>query len=254
MARSGTSLLGQFIKTSPEVVIFPEMNPANTPAIFELLSQVRRTLGFQSWRPFSESDVEARIVELLRHIWGSGRDWDVHDDSGQPRFGLKQPNAEELHEEFAEVLGDHPPQWVYAIRNPADVYDSTMRMEGWGDYGPEAFHARYDQSLRIAHKLYATGDLFVFDVDRTARDPVARKQQAADLFSFLDLEPTPRTEEFLEEWPTVNTSAGKNRGSIPDEEIARRVAQFSESDEYGQLWGMAHNLREAALGTSAGGP
>ncbi len=58
MARSGTSLLGQFIKTSPDVVIFPEMNPANTPAIFELLSQVRRTLGFQSWRPFTESDVE----------------------------------------------------------------------------------------------------------------------------------------------------------------------------------------------------
>ena len=247
MARSGTSLIGQFIKTSPDVVIFPEMNPANTPAIFELLSQVRRTLGFQSWRPFTERDVEARVVELLRNIWGSGRDWDVHDDTGQRRFGFKQPNAEELHEDFAAVLGEFPPQWVYAIRNPADVYSSTLRMENWGDYEPEAFQARYSESLRIAHKLYASGDLFVFDVDRTSRDPVTRKQQAADLFEFLGLDSTYRSEEFLEEWPAVNTSGGANRGPIPDEEIARRVAQFSESDDYGQLWSTAHNLREAAL-------
>ena len=230
------------------MVIFPEMNPANTPAIFELLSQVRRTLGFQSWRPFTESDVEARVVELLRNIWGSGRDWDVHDDTGQRRFGLKQPNAEELHEDFAAVLGEFPTQWVYAIRNPADVYNSTLRMENWADFEPEAFQARYEKSLRIAHKLYASGDLFVFDVDRTGRDPVARKQQAADLFGFLGLEPTNRTEEFLDAWPTVNASGGANRGSLPEEEIARRVAKFSESDEYGRLWGMAHNLRAVVLG------
>ncbi len=119
MARSGTSLLGEFIKTSPDVVIFPELDPASTPAIFELLRQVGRTLGFPSWRPFTECDVEARVVELLRNIWGSGRDWDVHDDTGQRRFGLKQPNAEELHEDFAAVLGEFSPQWVYAIRKPA---------------------------------------------------------------------------------------------------------------------------------------
>ncbi len=251
MARSGTSLLGEFIKTSPGVVIFPEMDPASTPAIFELLSQVSRTLGSQSWRPFTESDVEARVVELLRNIWGSGRDWDMHDDTGQRRFGLKQPNAEELHEDFASVLGEFPPQWVYAIRNPADVYNSTLRMENWGDFEPEAFHARYEESLRIAHKLYASGDLFVFDVDRTGRDPVARKQQAAYLFSFLGLEPTDRTEEFLDEWPTVNASGGANRGSVPDEEIARRVAKFSESEAYGRLWGMAHNLRTVVPGSAS---
>jgi hypothetical protein len=33
MARSGTSLLDELIKTSPDVVIFPEMDPASTPAV-----------------------------------------------------------------------------------------------------------------------------------------------------------------------------------------------------------------------------
>ncbi len=105
--------------------------------------------------------------------------------------------------------------------------------------------------MRIAHKLYAAGDLFVFDVDRTGRDPVARKQQAADLFSFLSLEPTDRTEEFLDEWRTVHAGGGANRGSVPDDEIARRVAKFSESEAYGRLWGMAYNLRAVVLGSPA---
>lgn len=247
MARSGTSL-GRVHQDISRRGDLSGDEPGQHAGDFRAVEPGAPDSGFPIVAAIYGSDVEARVVELLRNIWGSGRDWDVHDDTGQRRFGLKQPNAEELHEDFAAVLGEFPTQWVYAIRNPADVYNSTLRMENWADFEPEAFQARYEKSLRIAHKLYASGDLFVFDVDRTGRDPVARKQQAANLFGFLGLEPTNRTEEFLDEWPTVNASGGANRGSLPEEEIARRVAKFSESDEYGRLWGMAHNLRAVVLG------
>ena len=64
MARSGTSLIGQLLKTSQEVVVFPELSVASTTAQFDLLVQVRDTIKAQPWRPFTDDDIEAHAVEL----------------------------------------------------------------------------------------------------------------------------------------------------------------------------------------------
>lgn len=226
MARSGTSLVGQLLKTSPDIVVFPELSPASTPAVFDLLTQVRHTIHAQSWRPFSAEDIEARVIELLRRVWGAGRDPDMHDDTGQRRFALKQPHAEDWAEHFHASLPTYPPQWVYTYRNPAAIYDSTLRQAGWGDISPDAFMETFLRSVSTARRLADRGDLFAFDVERATTEKGHRLDQIDGLFSHLELTPTGRTTRFVENWPQVNTSEAQNRGPLTSEEITARVASF----------------------------
>lgn len=230
MARSGTSLVGQLIKASGNAVIFPEMSPHSTTAIFDLLPQVRATIRAQRWRPFSDADIEARVVELLRRIWGAGRDPELHDDVGQPRFGLKQPHAEELRARFVTTLAAFPPQWVYTVRDPVAIYDSTLRMSAGGDLSPGQFAERFENSLSQIEELVATGDGFTFQADRAAGNPEYRLMRSRRLYEFLGLPFGAAAERFVDKWPQINTSSGSNVGQLTPEEVAARVEKFATSD------------------------
>lgn len=223
MARSGTSLVGQLIKSSGQAVIFPEMSLQSTPALPKLLDEVRATLAAQKWRPFTEHDIEARIMELLRRIWAAGRDPEVHDDRGQRRFGLKQPHAEESAPELIRSLPAFPPQWVYTVRNPVDIYESTLRMASGGDVAPDQFSSRFHASLDAIDPLVNSGNGFIFQADRAASDAFYREQRSRDLFEFLDLDFGETAGSFVDRWPATNTSAGRNAGPLADAEIAERA-------------------------------
>jgi len=237
VARSGTTRLGELLNELDDVVIFPEMNPTYVPAQFDLLRQLRATFRAQKWRiEFTPEGIDARLVELLRRIWGAGRVTHEHrDDVGQLRFGLKQPHAEERHAEFTDVLGRYRPVYVYTVREPGSIYHSTLRMAGFGDYQPDEYADRFLQSVDIAIKLAAEGDLMVFDVAEAAGDPRYRKQRAQDVLTFIGLRSNDRYQEQVESWPLVNQSEGENRGPIPDDEIERRVTTLRRDPRYAEL-------------------
>ncbi len=242
MARSGTSLTGELVNSSPDIVLFPEMSVHSTSSQIDLLKEVRATLRAQPWRDFTLEGIEARVVELLRRIWGAVRDPDQFDDEGQPRFGLKQPHAEEWSEQFVETLGAYRPQYVYTIREPAGIYHSTLRMSAWGDFDPDEFTERFLSSIEMAGDLVAAGDLFVFDVSRASDDTAYRKQAGNDLFDFLGLPMSDFTHQVLDRWPAMNRSGGKNKGEIPDEEIEARVEAFVNGRRFQTLVAAADRL------------
>ncbi|NNC93552.1 MAG: hypothetical protein HKN80_13800 [Acidimicrobiia bacterium] len=237
VARSGTTRLGELLSELDDVVIFPEMDPTHVPAQFDLLRQLRATFQAQTWRiEFTPEGIDARLVELLRRIWGAGRvTSEPRDDVGQLRFGLKQPHAEERHVEFTEVLGQYRPVYVYTVREPGAIYHSTLRMAAFGDYQPDEYADRFLQSVDIASKLAGEGDLMVFDVAEAAGDPRYRTRRAQDVLTFIGLRSNDRYRNQVERWPLVNESGGKNRGPIADEEIQRRVAAFRRDPRYGEL-------------------
>ena len=242
MARSGTSLIGQLLKTSPDIVVFPELSPASTGAQFDLLSQIRSTIRAQPWRPFTDEDIQARVVELLRRIWSAGRDPDLHDDTGQRRFALKQPHAEDFANQYERVLGDARPQWVYALRDPIAIYDSTLRQAAWGDIEPDRFLDIFLRSTATARTLKAAGDLLIFDVSRGTQHGAYRAKRTEELFAFLGLAPTPAMRSFVSAWPEVNTSEALNRGPLSDEEIAQRLTIFAKDKRFHTLAGTIAEL------------
>jgi len=225
MPRSGTSLAGQLVKKADDVVIFPELSPEDVPGTFAVLGETRRLLTAAAWRGFDEELIDARVLELLRRIWATGRPAAAAEPQDSPRFGLKQPNAELFHQEFATALGRWSPVYVYSVRDPADMYDSLLRMSRWGDLSPDAFARRSAASLQSAEAIRAADPdaLFVLNIPRMTEDPDYRQSRGAELFARLELEPTTRFENFLKAWPPVNRSAGENRGDLSDGEIARRV-------------------------------
>ncbi len=252
IARSGTSLTGELINSSEDIVLFPEMSVHSTSSQIDLLKEVRATLKAQPWREFTPEGIEGRVVELLRRIWGSVRDPERFDDEGQPRFGLKQPHAEEWSEQFVETLGAYRPQYVYTIRDPQGIYHSTLRMSAWGDFDPDEFTDRFLASIETAGDLVAAGDMFVFDLSRASEDPAYRKQKGNDLFEFLDLPMSDFTHQVLDRWPAMNRSGGENKGPIPDEEIQERLQAFQDGRKFQNLLAAAERLSKlepASLGS-----
>jgi hypothetical protein len=244
MARSGTTVLGSMVRKCGDVVLFPELSPHSTPALFDLLREVRATLASQRWRPFTEADIDARIVELLRRIWGSGRD-EADDDTGQERFGLKQPQAEDLHASLSSVLGSFRPQWVYAVRDPLAVYGSNLRMAKWGDIAPDVFIGRCLASFEAALELRSTGDLIAFDIERAASDEGYRERRAFDVKDFLGFGKPRGLRPFLKGWPAINVSGGRNAGPLPDREIEHRIEAFAAHPRYVDVLAQGADLRES---------
>ena len=230
MPRTGTSLLGQFVKKSGDLVLFPELSPEEVPALFDLLHQTRTALEAATWRGFAEDAVDARVLELLRRVWAAGRPLDEAEDPDLPRFGLKQPNAELAHERFHEALRGYPPLYLYTVRDPVAVYGSLLRMAVGGDVAPREFLRRLEASLDAAAAIARAEPeaLSVVDVDRVSGDRASRLSAGRRLFDRLGLPWTRKAENFLVAWPAVNRGEG-NRGDLTDGEIERRVADLAGS-------------------------
>jgi hypothetical protein len=243
MARSGTTVVGAMVRKCGDVLLFPELSPHSTPALFDLLAEVRATLESQRWRPFTERDIDTRIVELLRRIWAAGRD-EEDDDVGQLRFGLKQPQAEDLHGAFTSLLGEFRPQWVYTVRDPLDVYDSTLRMAKWGDILPGEFVERCAASYEAALTLGAVGDLITFDVQRAASDAGYRERRAFEVKDFLGFGKPRGLRPFLKGWPAINVSGGRNAGSLAHADIDSRLVDLRSHPGYAALSDQYRSLCE----------
>lgn len=240
MPRSGTSLVGQLIKSGgtgldglvdkskEHVRIYPELPPSLTSAQFDLLAQVGTALRSLSWHEFSDAVIAERQMELLRSIWRTGRPMEGPPDEGHERFGLKQPLAEHFYSEYRAVLGQVAPLYVYCIRPSADVYRSNLKAMGtWRDSTPALFGKRYGASLTAVEAM-VDEDVFVVDVDAVSTDAALRHQVTRALFLFLGIEFTHRTEGFVDAWPAINRSRGVPQ-AIDDAELERRTQRFAKA-------------------------
>lgn len=223
MPRTGTSLVGQLLKTTG-LVVYPELSPESLPSLFPLVGELRSVLAADTRRGFDPALIDDRILEFVAALWAAGRA--PRDAAGAERgVGLKQPGAERFGPEFRRALGPYAPRYVYTLRDPVAAYDSTLRTMGrWGDIGPGDYADRWDRSLADAAALADAGDLVPF---AAASSRVGREDGVAAVLRFLDLIPTRRTEIFVGRWPDVNTSGGRNLGHLSDAEIAARVEAFS---------------------------
>ena len=224
MPRTGTTLIGQLIKTAgwENVVMFPEFAPDEVPAMFDVLEQTRAVLRSQAWRPFTDEDIEARVCELHRRIIGTGRDPEPGgDDIGQPRYGFKQPRAEIQHERFAAALGPFRPQYVYTFRDPVEAYRSFV---GISQVRPsqKEWALSLDVSSQAAVDLAASGDVFPVDTELWASDPAMRPTLVNQLFSFLGLQTTAETEDFVTRWPAINRLKAADREHVVVDIFPRR--------------------------------
>jgi len=218
--------MGQLIKTAgwDNVVIFPEFPPEQVPAMFDLLQQTRQLWHSQTWRPFSDEEIEARVNELFRRIVGSGRDPELPmgDDIGQPRYGLKQPRAESYHDRLAVSLGPFRPQYVYRFRDPITAYRSFQGIS-LAPTEPKIWASWLDISSRAAVSLAASGDLFPVDTEKWAAEDRSLRSALVDrLFAFLGLSPTSETGDFVATWPGVNRSSSTVLDTPNAERLARR--------------------------------
>ena len=113
---------------------------------------------------------------------------------------------------------------MYCVRDPLAVYESTLRAMGaYGDLQPKAFAARYEASVSAAESMDPI-DRFVVRVDDWSNDVDVRNHQAHELLSFLGIEFTQRSSNFLQRWPEINRRSGE--GAIDDEEIRLRLRRF----------------------------
>jgi hypothetical protein len=230
------------LKTSPDVEVLPELSPESVPSLFGLIEELRGTLHWQKWKEFSEGDIEARVIEVLRQVWRSGRQLHFRN-LDRPRFGLKQPWSENLWQEFHDTLGSFRPQWVYALRDPAQVYRSNLQMAGAPDWTPEEFRHLYMTSLDNALTLAEVGDLFVFDMDACTTDEEHRRQTVGALFTFLGIAAGPWASWFSHRWTKVNASSSENRGPRADSEVEARVSALLEPESFGLVTARVAQLR-----------
>lgn len=238
MPRSGTTLIGQVMKTGDRdsdgsvsdtkehVRIYPELDPGKVAEQFALLGSLGKLLTSTTWRNFTEELISERKLELLRAIWRSGRPDRGAPDEGHERFGLKQPNGELFYRRYRKALGEYSPIYIYCVRTPDDVYRSNLNTMGkWGDIGPSGFRRKYKKSLSAVAKMEPS-DVAVVDIDRLTADEATRRKAIQALFTFCDVEYTDRTERFVTDWPAVNRGSREGIESMSGAEVDRRVQRF----------------------------
>ena len=124
----------------------------------------------------------------------------------KPRFGFKQPNAELYFERFEAALGSIAPWYLYCWREPVDIYDSYLSMP-WGNTKPRPFkielESSFDAALHILEKEFERTVLV--PVHRLSSDQEYRTRFIWEIFDRIGLEASVRTEQFLSEWPPINT-------------------------------------------------
>ena len=239
MPRTGTTLIGQLLKTAgtapdgstdsarEHVRIYPEMHPLSTPSLFGLFREIREMLLWPGWRDVDAATVDVRMLELLRAVWRCARPLAGPPDEGYERFGLKQPNAELYAAEFRAALGSIEPLWLYCIRDPVAVYESNLRAMGqWGDEKPRDFADRFHRSLD-AIATVPTEHRTILDIDALSADQEVRKKSLDELLQFVDVPATARTAGFIERWPSVNRRTADSPPAVEEDEIQARVERFA---------------------------
>lgn len=216
--------MGQLIKTAgwDNVVMFPEFAPDQLPAMVNVLEQILSVLRFQAWRPFTDEDIEARVCELQRRIIGAGRDPEPGgDDIGQPRYGFKQAGTEIHPYRFATALGPFRPQYVCTFRDPVEGYRSFVGISQISASQKE-WALSLNVSSQAAVDLASSGDLFPVDTEKWASDTGLISALVDRLFSFLGLEPTIETGDFVTRWPGINRLKPADREHIVVDAFPRR--------------------------------
>jgi len=209
MGRSGTTLIKEVLNTASNLVVYSEPRHACLHATLSLLEEIRDLYRERSagWRKIDDESAEQNVSYILRHtlcgisgVTAPGR------CTSKQRFGFKQPNAELYFEKYEAVLGSIAPWYLYCWREPIDMYDSYLSMP-WGNSKPRPFRkelrSSFDAALHILEK--APERTILVPVHRLSSDEGYRTRFFSGIFDSVGLEASARTEQFLSEWPPINT-------------------------------------------------
>lgn len=209
MGRSGTTLIKEVLNTAINVVVYSEPRHACLQATLSLLEEVRYLYRERSaaWRKIDDERAEQNVSYILRHtLCGISGATDPEGRMVKPRFGFKQPNAELYFERYEAALGSLAPWYLYCWREPIDIYDSYLSMP-WGNTKPRPFRKKLESSFDAAlHILKKASERTVLvPVHRLSSDQEYRTRFFSEIFDRFGLEASARTEQFLSDWPPINT-------------------------------------------------
>lgn len=209
MGRSGTTLIKGILNTAGNLTVYSELKHGCLQATLKLLDEVRDLYRERSagWRKTDDERAERNVSFILRHtLCGISGVTDPGRCLAKPRFGFKQPNAELYFEKFEELLGSIAPWYLYCWREPIDVYESYLSMP-WGDTKPDRFKEELEASFGAAVNLLGKvrDRAVLLPVHTLSADQEHRTRIFTEMFDRIGLDLSHRTEEFLAEWPPVNT-------------------------------------------------
>ena len=241
MPRSGTTLTGALLNSSPDIEVYNEIAPLDRfPGLSDLADQVRSWSQevidnpHEAWRGLSEPLVHDRVLRLFRefcratgpHIPEGSDRWDAPTGKDARVMAVKQPNSELQIPELDRILGPKGPRLVYCMRDPVGIYESFLSVPWGAAVTPAEFVERLRTSVGAAAEV---GDdrVIVFDIDRATDD---RESAVRRLFDRLGVEVTDPVRRFASVWRPHNRSAGRFDDDVlvvgADREV--RLAEFRE--------------------------
>jgi hypothetical protein len=241
MPRSGTTLTGALLASSPDVEVYNEIAPLDRfPALVDLTDQVRSWSEavienpHEAWRQLSEPLVHDRVLRLFRefcratgpHIPEGSDRWDAPVAKDARLMAVKQPNSELQVPELDRILGPKGPRLVYCMRDPGGIYESFLSVPWGASVTPAEFVERLRTSVAAASAL-GEERVVVFDVDRATED---REATIERFFGRLDVPVTDPVRRFASVWRPVNRSAGRfdEDALVVGEEREERLAAFRD--------------------------
>jgi hypothetical protein len=250
MQRSGTTLMGALLHKSADIQVFNEIpNPSRFPALGELVRQYQEwttsimARPYEAWRGVNE-EVAADGVERLFHAYCSAlrpvvsaeqesERWDAGLKDAPLLNCLKTPNAELDHETYDALFTHRRPHYLYCIRDPHSVYESTLSTPWGSERTPEDFLNRLRRSLLAIERIQRASEherVFSIDIDRVSSDGGLRRRVISSLFEHLQIDETAATRSFVSEWPGINRTKMKftNQTFLPESEKLERLRAFSE--------------------------
>ena len=228
MPRSGTTLTGALLNSSPDIEVYNEIAPLDRfPGLADLADQVRSwsqgviDSPHEAWRGLSEPLVHDRVLRLFRefcratgpHIPEGSDRWDAPSGKDARLMAIKQPNSELQVPELDRILGPKGPRLVYCMRDPAGIYESFLSVP-WG------------ASVSAAESV-GEDRVIVFDIDRATED---RESAVGRLFDRLGVPVTEPVRRFASVWRPHNRSAGRFDEDVlvVGEEREERLSEFRE--------------------------
>ena len=225
--RSGTTTTRRLLDAHPKISITSEFPLQELKPIEQLLKKLGKQIQGKNFR--------RRRGQIMQTIWWAASKEKPSLDA--PMLGNKTPWSE-MHARFYEwVFAADPPKWLYVLRDPRATFKSVLNMP-WSTWDTDVGRLldRYKKSLKAMEdlKTQRADSIFVFQIDKLD-DVEDRKSRCDELFAFLGLNPSPATQAFVEEWPSVNSTATKDVAQrFP--ELPADLVELMENDQ--ELWSL----------------
>ena len=224
-ARSGTTFIWQLLNEHPDIVLSDEFFIYKTPSMMKWFDEMREAFGSLTAR----GDWKPRKAAIMRSLWYYTSQ-PARAEAGliSRRWGNKTPGSELYIDFYEDVFEQWPPQYIYCMRNPKNVFLSVRNM-AWG----KRVHIRgqvkrYIESVRAmeAFKKRVPERMLIFQVDRVASELESRVSVVREILDYVGEELADEMTPFIQSWRKVLSTERVRRkepenilSSLPEKDI-----------------------------------